>query len=207
MVKQALSTHLCQYYEEKDPTSEKLTQLLEMANMANSQSLREESPDQPASTPSGPKRRSRHFRLTLGLSVAFSVILAFFLLLPTANVTQGVSKEILLNHNKGLALDFLTEDYADLRKRMPKLDFSLVNSKEMMAQNFKMIGGRYCSIQGEIAAQIRLKDDAGQVFTLYQTVLTDDLLKLNVGEQEQEGLKLKLWREAGLLFALVGPID
>jgi len=87
---------------------------------------------------------------------------------------------------------------------MSKLDFSLIHSKKSDIQNLQLLGARYCSIQGELAA---LEDKIGRTYTLYQSPVTDDLLGLKAGERVQDGLRLKLWREAGLFFGLVGPLD
>lgn len=203
MAKQRLSTHLRQYYGEKQPSPAKLAYLVAMADMASEEALKE------GAVQRKPLRGDvlPVLRPALVLSLALAAIIAFFFLRPMRDVTQQVAKEIVLNHNKRLALEFLSETYVDLGDQMSKLDFSLVRSKKIDAQSFRVIGGRYCSIQGDLAAQIKLQDEAGRIYTLYQTALTEDLLKLEVGERQQDGLKVKLWREAGLLFGLAGPID
>ena len=205
MAKQHLSTHLRQYYEEKEPSVAKLAYLVAMADMASD--LRPKNEDTQKNTVSASGDGDRRIWITLGLSFALAAMLALFFLQPMADVTQRVAKEIVLNHNKRLSVEFPSENYADLGELMSKLDFSLVRSKKIYAQDFRVLGGRYCSIQGDLAAQIRLQDEAGRIYTLYQAALTDDLLKLEVGDLQQDGLKLKLWREAGLFFGLVGPVD
>ncbi len=205
MPKQPLSTHLRQYYEEKQPSPEKLTQLLAMTDMVKAHHVKEES-EQETNRLSLSKSLNP-FRVGLGFSLALASLLIFFFFLPRVNVIQGVSKEIALNHNKGLALEFLSENYDDLENQMSKLDFTLVHSKKIDTQNLQLLGARYCSIQGELAAQLRLQDKAGRIYTLYQSPVTDDLLKVKSGERVQDGLKLKLWQEAGLFFGLAGPLD
>lgn len=208
MPKQALNMHLRQFYEAQQASAQKQAQLLEMADMLNKLSTEEtEEEAHHKKTHTRSDKTFRGPRLKLGLSLALAVIFAVFFFLPSVDISQGVAKEIVLNHKKGLALEFPSENATDLGKQMPKLDFTLHHSKTIDTQGLRMIGGRYCSIQGEIAAQIRLQDKVGRIYTLYQTALTDELLTLKTGERQQDGLKLKLWREAGLFFGLVGPMD
>jgi len=203
MVKQDLSTHLRQYYEAQAPSAAKLAQLVELAKIADTKAGQPGTAQTKHITGAPP----RDLRSTLVLVFALVAMIALFFFLPPRDVTQSVAKEIVLNHHKGLAVEFPSESYAELGLRMSKLDFSLVHSKKMDAQGLRVVGGRYCSIQGDLAAQIKLQDAAGRIYTLYQSALTDDLIKLKTGVRQQDGLKLLLWREAGLFFGLAGPMD
>ncbi len=202
MPKQPLNTHLRQYYEAKHASPKKRAQLVAMAEI----SPRKAGEDTTRQTKNFPVFW-RYLRppLTLGLALTAMIVLFFFQ--PRTDITQSVSKEIVLNHNKRLALEFPSQSYAHLENQMSKLDFSLIHSKKRDIQNLQLLGARYCSIQGELAAQFRLEDKTGRTYTLYQSPVTDDLLRLKAGERVQDGLKLKLWREADLFFGLVGPLD
>ena len=74
-----------------------------------------------------------------------------------------------------------------------------------------LIGGRYCSIQGVRAAQLRLKDSkTGQIQSLYQAVydakVFSGLPELKEKQKPvtvySKGLAVDIWVEKGLLFAL-----
>lgn len=77
----------------------------------------------------------------------------------------------------------------------------------------ELLGGRYCSIQGGIAAQLRPRDAQGHIQTLYQTRYdaarlgpVPDLAK---GESPvrlmARGVVVRIWRDGGVLFALTVP--
>jgi len=67
-----------------------------------------------------------------------------------------------------------------------------------------MLGGRYCSIQGRLAAQIKLEDEAGRVLTLYQTRFSEAFEGISEQRCELDGIQVRIWREGGLLFGLAG---
>lgn len=94
---------------------------------------------------------------------------------------------------------------------MTKLDFMPVESALLKGSTKSLIGGRYCSIQGITAAQLRLKDnETGQVQSLYQTVYDKKVFyDLPVLKEKQKpitvyskGLAVDIWVEKGILFAL-----
>lgn len=203
MVNQRLSEHLHAYYEGESLPSEKLTHLLDMAETVRDEGRKEHTPRKKMILSS--VRPPRRFTSVLLLALAAMMVLFFFQ--PSSDVRQRVAKEAVLNHNKGLSVEFSSEDYADLRRKMSKLDFALVNPKRIDPERFRVFGGRYCSIQGELAAQIKFQDETGRIYTLYQTALTGDLKNLKTGTLQQDGLQLTLWQEAGLFFAFVGPAD
>ncbi len=202
MPKQPLNTHLRQYYEEKQASPQKLDQLVAMAEIT---------PNTLGEAKQRPTNNAfvfwQYLRPSSVLGLALAAMIALFFLQPQTDITQSVTKEIVLNHNKRLALEFPSQNYAHLENQMSKLDFTLVHSEKIELKNLQLLGARYCSIQGELAAQLRLQDARGRSYTLYQSPVTDDLLKLKAGERLQDGLRLKLWREADLFFGLVGPLD
>jgi len=124
------------------------------------------------------------------------------------NFTQIVAQEIALNHSKQLNLDFNEIDYANLNKLMHKLDFQVVKSNHINLAGLEVLGARYCTIQGNIAAQIRLRDDSGKIFTLYQTKLTS-MLNNNFEDtiQSIDQVDVKQWQENDLFFGLAVSID
>ena len=67
-----------------------------------------------------------------------------------------------------------------------------------------MLGGRYCSIQGRLAAQIKLEDEHGSVLTLFQTNFDERFDGLTEVQRELDGIRIRVWREGDLLFALAG---
>lgn len=116
-------------------------------------------------------------------------------------LAQSIGREIAMNHRKQLNLEFSARDYATLQAQMGKLDFALAPPSNPAASSLHVVGARYCSIQGQLAAQIRARDLAGTVYTLYETKLTDRLRAV-AGEVEAEGVRIRLWSENGLFYGL-----
>ena len=143
--------------------------------------------------------------MTTGIAFFFVALLIFFFL-PNERIEIRVAEEIALNHYKHLPLDFTTSDFDQLTQHMTKLDFHIANSSKVNLKSFKLMGARYCSIQGQIAAQIRLQGENGKIFTLYQTKQAVNLKELNDIRLELNGLKIRMWQDAGLFFSLAGPM-
>jgi hypothetical protein len=106
-----------------------------------------------------------------------------------------------MNHKKQLEIEFSAADYAGLQPQMSKLDFALAPPSSAVAAPLHVVGARYCSIQGQLAAQIRVRDPAGLVYTLYETKLTDKLSPV-AGEVKADGVRIRLWKENGLFYGL-----
>jgi hypothetical protein len=85
---------------------------------------------------------------------------------------------------------------------MDRFEFTLVEPQNPICAGLTLVGGRYCSIQDRPAAQIRLHDSRGEVFTLYET--RDDAGLSGIADTELvvDGSIVHLWRGDGLFFAL-----
>lgn len=111
------------------------------------------------------------------------------------------SHEVALNHQKQLETEFSATDFATLRTQMGKLDFVLTAPARLSSADLHVVGARYCSIQGHLAAQVKLADGKGRRYTLYQTQGT---YANDLGEMRTtvNSVDILLWNEAGSLFAL-----
>jgi len=119
-----------------------------------------------------------------------------------AGIAERVAQEVAMNHNKALAVEYSTDSYDVLSQHMDKLDFTLRAPILGLNDGLALIGGRYCSIQGELAAQIKMVDETGRIYTLYQTRSNAMLQAINNNHLSLEQVNIRLWREQGLLFAL-----
>ena len=208
MAKQTLNEHLVTYYERK--------QLSELT-LANLNAIIEESGE-------GERKRWNRFRLSLpplrrflspGVLAYASVLilLGYIAWMVTdepgrdgvpVNLSKAIAREIAMNHWKLLDVEFISETIPDLSQQMGKLDFSLIRPGRL-SEALTIVGARYCSIQGAIAAQIQLTDAAGHPYTLYQTRIRAPLTSIQEETFEFEGLQLKLWHENGIFLGLAGP--
>lgn len=119
-------------------------------------------------------------------------------------LATALAREIALNHQKALKPDYRVDDFPAIGSLMAKLDFSPAEPSRLRQHPLALQGARYCSIQGYLAVQIRLADQRGGVYTLYQTLPHGPLAGLSNQSVEYGGLKIELWQEKGLLMGLVG---
>ncbi len=120
-------------------------------------------------------------------------------------LARPIADEIAMNHNKRLDAEFETVSYAELRRTMNRLDFSLIEPRRASEDGLRLVGARYCSIRGQLAAQLRLETDDGKRVTLYQTALTGALEGLET-QVRAGGLAIELWQEDGVFLGMArGP--
>ena len=189
------------YYESQYISPNKLARLLEM----HEQHLQCENADDR-------KKPSINAFFKKYSSIAASILVAFiigahmvtYLDTPETTLMDRITQEILLNHQKQFDVEFSSITIDELRADMHKLDFNLITSRVIDEEKFQIIGARYCSIQGNIAAQIKLQDNSGNTFTLYQTALSRKLKTLKDTTQLANGLVVKTWNEQGIFLGLAG---
>ncbi|GIU25584.1 hypothetical protein [Shewanella sp. MBTL60-007] len=124
-----------------------------------------------------------------------------------------IANEVAKNHIKMKPLEVQTAQLSQLRAYFTELDFTLVSSSRIDDAK-QMIGGRYCSIQGLTAAQIRFVDPLQSV-TLYQVQydkrLYGEIPIMESGETPIElvvrGVTVSIWVEKGLLMATARSIE
>lgn len=130
---------------------------------------------------------------------------------------REIAMEVVNNHLKLKPLDVKTQSMAEIQGFFTQLDF-LPQSSRVLQQQFlladtSMLGGRYCSIKGVTAAQLRyrLSGDAEAVSTLYQVGYDAELFgalpRADLGEPPRQltlkGLTVSMWLERDLLMVLV----
>ena len=141
----------------------------------------------------------------LPLAAVAVALLAIFFWKPPS-LPQAVAAEIAKNHNTKLPMDISSSDYQEVAAKLDRIDFSLTPPGGEFGHQFTLIGGRYCSIQTELAAQLRVQENTtGKMYTLYITPLTDDFSALEETTQTVKGVKVRLWKEGDRFFGLASP--
>ena len=116
-----------------------------------------------------------------------------------------VFAEIAMNHNKRLAVEVAASDFAAIGGALDRLDFA-ISVPGGPAAGLTLLGGRYCSIQGRLAAQLKL-DDNGFVRTLYIAELTPELAALGATTAVHDGVAITLWNDGSVLYGLAGDAE
>jgi hypothetical protein len=122
-------------------------------------------------------------------------------------LARTVAAEISLNHHKHLDPEFRSEDITELGTSMDRLGFTLVLPARVAESGARLVGARYCSLRGQPAAQVQLRDRGGRKHTLYEVPPAGDLDQVKSGSIEIDGLGVTLWREKGLLFGWAEPLE
>jgi len=164
-----------------------------------------------------PRRdRDRWNRLRMGAVAAFLLaVTASILWIAGPGRHRGQSPEEIagvlarqaaLCHNGKHQLEFRAGTTADLTARMKSLDFTLVEPEIMKKANMRVVGARYTTLDGALAAQVSYVDAGGEPCTLYVMRAVDRLAAVPDVEQQLDGTRVTIWREKGLLMILARPL-
>lgn len=147
------------------------------------------------------------FKISFAALAASVLLLSLYLFKSVELVTERISKEVAYNHNKNMPMEIKTSSLDEIQNYLTNLDFKLVRSERFTKPKWELVGGRYCSIYGRLAALIKMENKAeGTLYSLYQVPYFKDLDTVSNLPLETyiDGIRIKLWREKGLLFALAG---
>jgi len=107
-----------------------------------------------------------------------------------------------MNHGTRFDLEFNGDSLAAIDQSMRLLPFSLA-LPDRLDGNVDVVGSRYCSLAGKLAAHVRFVDkETGKPVSLFVTGMVDELRVLQGQSSELQGVEVELWREGGLFFAL-----
>lgn len=158
----------------------------------------------------GKKQNKKPFRV-YGI-IAASIVLLVVIFGGLSNfrgssLEMNVVKEIAMNHNKQLAVEYSSDNLNELGEKLSKLDFQLADADSEISGQYKLLGGRYCSIQGNLAAQLKIQNNENnKIETLYISGLNPDLNKIKPTNTDFDGVNIRLWKHNGLLYGLASDI-
>lgn len=154
---------------------------------------------------------ARWFTAALGGVVAALLVLVVSLGLltePAVSIQQRIAHEVLTNHLRIKPLDVETDSMARVQTYFDRLDFMPQLSSQLQDVPLVLTGGRYCTLQGVIAAQLRFRLPSGEIMTFYQAAYDPArfgaLPDAGRGESplmlQERGFRMRLWRESGLVM-------
>ena len=141
-------------------------------------------------------------RLMAGL-VGMAIIAVALLAWPSPAITgDALAHEIASSHVMNLAPDIEADSFDEARLELEKLDFAAVRPSEDVMPEFRLTGARYTRVGGTMGAQFHIQDATGRPCSLFQ--VRDDEAFRNVQDAvyEVDGVRVKVWRESGLLMGL-----
>jgi len=127
-------------------------------------------------------RRSLPVWLAVAACVSFLLImtpLAVKLLAPDPR--EPLAREVWKNHSKNLAPEIDSSSMEEIDRELDRLDLPSSVDQFPALAGLRIKGGRYCTLNGELAAQIDLESKDGQRRSLYVAPLAGELLKIQPG--------------------------
>ncbi len=146
-------------------------------------------------------------KISLGATAALVLILSLYLFQGSGSLAEKIVDEVAYNHNKNVQMEIKTASIDEVQSFLSKLDFTLIHSERLPLEQWDLLGGRYCSIQGRLAVQMKIRNKAdGKLKTFYQVPYPKELSHIESVPMETyaSGVKVRLWRERGLLLGLAG---
>lgn len=141
-----------------------------------------------------------------GVACALFVGAVLFLsLLNQSSLSEQVMSEIAYNHKKEMPVEVASSSINTIGKYLNRLDFSLISSTALGGNGWELLGGRYCAINGKLAAQLKVKNlSDNKIYTLYQAASGDDLSEVTEASRTEmvDGVEVLIWQEKGLLLGL-----
>ncbi len=190
---QKLKETIKEYYEEHNLSTTQLLQMQNIQKKLDSQFNR---------------RRRPHTLWAIAAGTAVLLLGAFIFFNTTSHRTYiaELISDIAYNHNRNLEMEIKSDSLKDIASYLSRLDFSLIYPARLPQDNWEMIGGRYCQLKGQFAAQIKLRNKSNQkMYTLYQIEKPHDIKNIaDFSEHFAKGVKVNLWGERGLIIALAG---
>ena len=150
-------------------------------------------------------RQRRLFRPLTG-AIAASIMVAASLAVhhqtSIGERTDRTLREAAMNHSTRLDLEFMSDEVDTLNRQMDLLPFKLV-LPESVENSLTVVGTRYCTINGKLAAHVKLLEPtSSNTVSLFMTAADEDLEKLDNKQRTINGLDVRLWRERGLFYAM-----
>lgn len=207
--KKPLTTALKQHSEQKKLSSEQLEKLMSMQQQA-------QGPTTAATLDTGNKFYQINSAIISFLrrpvplySLASALMLVIIInLIPTPASAPSIIEEIAGHHQEQSHISINSSSLADIGSQLNRLSFKLITSSKLSAEVWQFLGGSYCSINGELAAQLKLKNlQDNQVYTFYQAEYPAALERHSANEISMinaQGTRVSIWKEKGLLLGLAG---
>jgi hypothetical protein len=123
-------------------------------------------------------------------------------------LAEAIAQEVARNHIKLKPLEVESARMDDVRAFFGELDFVPIDSAVVAASGTTLLGGRYCSLQGVQAAQLRVADgdDVHSLYMAPDRAQFDAIPDVSAGGRPwrvyANGLEVQIWREQDVVLAM-----
>lgn len=152
-----------------------------------------------------PDTRNYRYAFYVTAFMLLGCLFAVYSLIDKAPLSQRIMNEIVYNHKQDMPIEIQSNSITDISDYLSKLSFSMVLPGVFSDPNWQLLGGRYCTINGKIAAQLKVKNlKDNSTYTFYQAAIDKDLEKPNATSMTDtiDGVGVSIWREQGVLLGL-----
>lgn len=161
---------------------------------------------------------SQYTMATLASALLLSFVFGFFYFTEARygsiqTLEQQIAEEVAGNHLKLKPLELSSNSLLEISSFFKQLDFLPVNPALVPFTKKTLLGGRYCSIQGVTALQLRVvNNESNKIQSLFETAYDKKVFKdfPDRGEGRSnaltvyvKGMKVDMWIEKDILFALI----
>lgn len=148
-----------------------------------------------------------------GMAVAASVFLLALAGVTHYNVlnserTQTVMREAALNHVSKMRMDISATSIGELQSGLAELPFEIKLPESGLFERLSLLGGRYCTMSGNLAAHIKMTDpETSEKYSLFLTPYSGNLKAMQSEGAEISGVDVRLWQENNVVYALVATSE
>ena len=168
----------------------------------------------PPSSSDSRRQEQRRGRIAAGLAFVGTVVLIVVSALLWPNfeghggadrrVASAVAEEIVMRHRQGLMPELEVVEWGEIAARMPDLEFTVRRPERLDGRDYRLLGGRYGTLGGRRVAELHLESPARARLTLFQMPWNDAVAEFPPHEVIHDGVRVELWREGDVFFALAG---
>jgi len=188
------------FYQNLSMPQDKMEKLLKAAEQRDNSS--EQQHEKPAAMRSFLPKQQWFAWVGAGLACGLVLTLTLWVYIPGSERTQNTVREVALNHTTRLEPEFLGNSLASLDNSMHQLPFTLTLPVAIEG-NYNLIGSRYCSLSGMLAAHVKLNHKkTDKPMSLFVTSDAAELKEIQTQQTTLNGVEVEFWREGGLFFAL-----
>ena len=131
-------------------------------------------------------------------------------LMPMPVSGPSILAEIAGHHQQPSSINIKSSSISEIGNQLSKLSFALIHSSKLSSDVWEFLGGSYCSINGELAAQLKvLNREENKIYTFYQAEYPDELM-LDAAISSitnEQGVEVSIWKEEGLLLGLAHSLN
>ena len=137
---------------------------------------------------------------------SFSLLALVITLMPMPTTGPSILAEIAGHHQEPSKITIHSSSLEEIGSQLEKLSFTLIASSKLSSDIWQLLGGSYCSINGELAAQLKVRNrEENKIYTFYQAEYPTELA-LNtiepISTMNTLGTHVSIWKENGLLLGL-----